>query len=242
MHARKGWLALLALGLMTAACGEILGIADATLDPNAGDAGGLCGTFCKTVQKNCVFPFQVYFSETTCKAVCNALTPGEVGDELANTVQCRLHAAEKAGSTGESFLYCPQAGPGGDGVCGTNCVGYCTLYAAFCDIEDFTDLKGCQSECEGTPSSPGIPTLGPGTFNVGIDTGNSLECRLYHVSAASQDKGTHCPHAAGEPPCVDGGGGAGGAGCAGGAGGAGVGGAGGAGGAVVGGAGGHGGK
>jgi hypothetical protein len=184
-------------------------VACSSTDPpdhaGGGGAGALCETFCETVQKNCTGENTVYQSLLVCKVVCNALPPGQEGDQLGNTVQCRLTAAENAAATAEPAVNCPQAGPGGDGICGENCGGYCTLYESFCNIEDFTDLKGCQSQC-----ASDIPTLGPGTFNSGIDTGNSLECRLYHLSAATLDAGVHCPHAAGETPCVDDTGGAGG--------------------------------
>jgi hypothetical protein len=39
-------------------------------------------------------------------------------------------------------------------------------------------------------------------FNASIDEGDSLQCRLYHVSAATLDPVLHCPHAGGAPPCA----------------------------------------
>jgi hypothetical protein len=45
-----------------------------------------------------------------------------------------------------------------------------------------------------------VPDLG--AYDFSIESGNSIQCRLYHVSAASLVPSTHCPHAAGEAICV----------------------------------------
>jgi hypothetical protein len=41
-----------------------------------------------------------------------------------------------------------------------------------------------------------------GGYTTSTQAGDSIQCRLYHVSAASLDPKTHCPHAAGEQICV----------------------------------------
>jgi len=38
-------------------------------------------------------------------------------------------------------------------------------------------------------------------YNVSQQSGDSLQCRLFHVSAATMDPTTHCVHAAGGSPC-----------------------------------------
>jgi hypothetical protein len=41
------------------------------------------------------------------------------------------------------------------------------------------------------------------TYSTAIQDGDSVQCRLYHVTAATLDSRTHCSHAAGVALCVD---------------------------------------
>ena len=41
------------------------------------------------------------------------------------------------------------------------------------------------------------------TYGTSIQNGDSVQCRLYHVTAATLDSRTHCSHAAGVALCVD---------------------------------------
>jgi hypothetical protein len=171
---------------------------------SAGSAGGeadgsvaeaLCEQYCATVQANCTEDgttnHAVYFSEAICLAACSAFADGSPGDELGNTVHCRLTQAQLAASTGEPDEHCPAAGPGGASFCGEHCEGFCTMMARFCP--GFGSFADCMQEC------PGIPDIGG--YNIGIQSGDSIQCRFYHVSAATQAPSVHCPHAAGALPC-----------------------------------------
>ena len=167
----------------------------------AGGAGAglsLCADYCSTVMANCTEAHAVYTSETACLAVCEDLPAGSSDDEIGNSVHCRLRNAELAASTGEPGVHCPIAGPGGDGVCGSNCEGYCVLMQAECSArfsQAFNGLADCQSQC-----NESLPD--PGSYDVSQSSGNSVNCRLWHVSAAALDPSQHCPHASGEPPCA----------------------------------------
>ena len=44
-----------------------------------------------------------------------------------------------------------------------------------------------------------IPDLGG--YSIEQNSGDSVNCRLWHVSAASVAPSSHCGHAAGESPC-----------------------------------------
>jgi hypothetical protein len=147
---------------------------------------------------NCVDAHAVYTTEAACLAVCGTLPVGSPDAEIGNSVYCRLRNAELAATTGEPDVHCPIAGPGGDGVCGTNCEGYCVLMQASCSArfsQLFNGLADCQSQC--TESLPD-----PGGYDVSQNSGDSINCRLWHVSAAALDPSLHCGHAAGEPPCA----------------------------------------
>ena len=40
------------------------------------------------------------------------------------------------------------------------------------------------------------------TYNTTVQEGNSVQCRLFHVTAATLDPIAHCVHAAGLAPCA----------------------------------------
>jgi hypothetical protein len=198
-------------------CAKISGIEDAQLgsDPSTGGTGAelqgsaLCNTYCDAALGNCQDEYSVYASRDTCLGVCQKLElagkTGTSGDQSGNTIYCRLAQARSAKSTGEPQSYCFAAGPGGGNLCGSNCEGYCVLLQQTCP----NDFKTAQfndslAYCL-TTACPSIPTLDAG-FNSGQESGNSINCRLYHVSAANADDqapGIHCPHAAGATPCSD---------------------------------------
>lgn len=188
-------------------CASIVGIEDAELDPELADggdatggAGGagatLCSRYCDAALTNCQ-DHPVYFSRAVCETSCGFLDPGDESDETGNTVACRLRSAELALTIGELDVQCPAAGPGGDGRCGTNCEGYCTLMRGACPElfeTTFTDESGCLEACALVPDEGG--------FVLNNQTGDSLNCRLYHVTAAALDPMFHCPHAAGLNTCT----------------------------------------
>lgn len=217
--------------LWVAACGTILDIQDAETDPlllgggNGGVGGGtggdggapasLCDEYCQIVEATCTDDQDQWFSSTLCLLHCELLPQGERGDQVGNTVGCRLFNAERAQVNGEFAIHCPRAGPGGDGVCGSNCESYCTVMQQACAAEFTEDHNGivdCIDDC-----TANVPDLGG--YNASIQEGNSIQCRLYHLGAATDDPDQHCEHAAGDAICVDGAGGNGGAGGSGGAGG-----------------------
>jgi hypothetical protein len=168
--------------------------------PTAGAGGGsdsLCATYCSQVQDGCTGDFAVYTSDSTCLGVCGALPAGSAGDEIGDTVECRLRQVTNAVETGEPDQHCPKAGPGGDGVCGQNCESYCVLLQSLCTAHfdaTFDGLAACTAACADLPDVGG--------FSTAINQGDSIQCRLWHVSAAAVDPSTHCPHAAGEGPCA----------------------------------------
>jgi hypothetical protein len=207
------------LVLSLAGCADVLDLQDATLDPSLsqggtnaipiggsgeGGAGGasgaaLCASYCATVDTNCSGAFAVYGSLETCLAVCAALPAGEPGDQSGNTIHCRLRSAENAAA--EPAYYCALAGPGGNGVCGTNCEGLCALTEAICVDDDaqWPSRAACLGEC--------AELTDLGTYSIdsdaGMYAGDHVQCRLFHASASAlADPAIHCDHAGGTPPCA----------------------------------------
>lgn len=171
------------------ACASIAGISKAELDSD------LCGLYCDTILANCQGEFEQYTQARICEIYCGTLPLGEVGDETGNTVACRLHHAQQIEEIGgEEVSLCPIAGPGGAGVCGRNCEGFCAANEALCDPE--LSQEDCVEDCEKLEEL--------GSYDTSIQAGGSVQCRLYHVSAATINATLHCPHAAGASPCVAG--------------------------------------
>lgn len=192
--------------MLCAACSEILSIEDAEVDPALSDGLGggiaesLCGQYCSSVMSSCAEGFAVYGSSEACLAACSILPEGEQGDRSGNSVQCRLYHADAAGA--EPSFYCPIAGPGGGGTCGTPCDGLCALAQSVCvdDNAVWSSPEECRAECAS------LPDLGAYTTDqsAGMYQGNHVQCRLLHASAATiQDPQVHCGHVAGGAPCVD---------------------------------------
>ena len=198
-------------------CSAILGIEDAEPDPllvpgDTSNVSPLCHEYCDAVMANCTDEHAVYVGRPACEAVCGALPPGNEGETAGNTVHCRLDNALQAETTGEFDNECPAAGPGGvppegAGICGSNCESYCLLFQTACNAffakAGFADLQDCQNSC-----ASDIPDLGG--YDTSFVKGDSVQCRLYHVSVALLDPTQHCPHAAGESPCIVSGAGGGG--------------------------------
>jgi hypothetical protein len=195
----------LAFSLLGAlSCSSVLGIEDAQCDPalpdcNVNGPSVVCRDYCAKVMANCTEANAVYEGVATCYAVCKALEPGDPGDDSGNTVRCRLHQAEEAGPEGvnEPAQHCPGAGPGGQGpngevLCATNCDGYCSIMQRVCD--DYGSLGACKAACGKVPDLGG--------YDTSHSEGDSVQCRLWHVSAAADEPNPHCLHAAGKSYCV----------------------------------------
>lgn len=106
-----------------------------------------------------------------------------------DTLGCRAYHAGAAKADGA--LHCPHAGPSGDGACGMTCDGFCDIAVATCKTE-WPDKTACMTACAALPKA-GMK------YNTSMTAGNTIECRLYHLSVAATDAasaGTHCPHTA----------------------------------------------
>ena len=168
------------------------------VDPLVARASQLCLDYCNIIQTSCTDTSAQYASQQACLAVCEQLPAGLAGATSGNSVQCRIGRAQLAATTGEGANYCFSAGPGGGGVCGTDCEGYCTLMTAKCQTQIGT-LSQCRASCSIVPDLSLPPTNKH--YDATQQAGDSLQCRLFHVTASTLDPVMHCGHAAGQAPC-----------------------------------------
>ncbi len=146
-----------------------------------------CAGYCDAVMEACTGEHAVYTTRDTCLGVCAALEPGHASEPTGNTVACRHRQAENAANQDAPDEFCPAAGPAGGEACGDDCEAYCQLLEAACPAE-YGAVLDCASTCAGLTDG--------GPFNV-VDfyEGDTLDCRLIHVSAAFPDPESHCSHA-----------------------------------------------
>jgi hypothetical protein len=136
----------------------------------------------------CTGSFALYSTTDACLGVCAKLPPGDDLEPAGNTVACRARQATLAIMTKEPAPYCPAAGPGGAGVCGENCDSYCSLLQQTCPAE-FAMNPDCLHACSTLNDT--------GKFDLQANhEGDTIQCRLEHVSNATVQAKTHCPHAA----------------------------------------------
>ena len=115
--------------------------------------------------------------------------------------------------------HCPHTGPGGDGHCGSNalpatgdtgnCDSYCLLAAKACTVtasptDNFTTtFPGGQTDClsQCVKLSGAGPSLPYSVAPAMLPKGNTLQCRLLHVSRALTTPTADCAAALGAAPC-----------------------------------------
>jgi hypothetical protein len=204
--------------LLSAGCASILGIEDAELAANDGASGGSsgssgaggslssggsggageqtpCETYCETVMDNCTGDLAVYPGVEVCLELCATLPEGDPEDPEGNSVACRLRQAQAAGDTQEPEEHCPVAGLGGGDVCGENCPAFCGAMLETCPGEYATNAA-CLDDCES------LEDLGGFSLEAD-DAGATVQCRIWHIGAATELVDPHCRHAAGAFPCVE---------------------------------------
>jgi hypothetical protein len=133
----------------------------------------------------------------TCLAMCPAF---EVSDTIAdtkdNSLGCRLFFAQQAASTPD--VSCRFAGPLGGGHCGSDpCLPFCALDVQYCAPPLPVAYEGGLSDCMSACDNNGYPYLVVDAGDTTNDTGNTLNCRLWHLESAfsgSMAGKYHCPH------------------------------------------------
>lgn len=169
------------------------------------EADGLCKNTDTTPEKPGQY-FKAYPSLGSCEAVCKTLTPGDPSnpkDLEGNTLLCRYNQLRLAMESGDLGKHCPAVGLGGANetegypcaaAAGSAVDFYCDQVEVFCPGA-FAQRELCKKSAAGVPL---VPPQGQSTSE-----GNSMQCRFYHLVAASEQPSTHCPHAAGAAPCCE---------------------------------------
>jgi hypothetical protein len=160
-----------------------------------GSGGGMadaCTKYCTDIMKTCKDANAQYASEANCMESCKALpATGMDGAMQGNTIQCRQYHVGVAGSSAAmADMHCTHAGPGGDGLCGMNCEGFCSIAVATCNAE-WKDMASCMDAMTGCPAFKDDKNV---KYVAPTAAGDTFECRLYHLTVATSDAATHCPH------------------------------------------------
>ena len=181
---RSGVLAIVLAAALLGACKD-------EVDP----ADGACEDYCELTMRNCQGVVAQYTDLSTCKATCAAMPIGDPTNPHGHNIACRTF--EAAIAEDPNAAACTAAGPGGDGTCGANCESFCAIAIEICGDQpgSFSDLGTCMTACATYDTTE--------LYDASDIAGNSFACRLYHLTAASTNPGTHCPHiVAASPVCL----------------------------------------
>jgi hypothetical protein len=141
-----------------------------------------CASYCTAILDACGGALAQYESMADCLGMCEHLPVGALGQTVGNTLGCRVYHTEFARQDPDT--HCEHAGPGGGTICGaSSCEGFCSVAPIICPTQ--WQANTCATRCGMLTSTP------PYSIN---STGDTLECRLYHLTAATTDAATHCPH------------------------------------------------
>ena len=127
--------------------------------------------------------------------VCAAFPPGTAGATSGNSLECRAYHAG-APSKGTPDMHCNHAGLlGGDkdpavttdmAPCGPGCDAFCALAVKTCATV-WADEAACKLDCAKFKASAD-------TFDVKDTAGDTINCRAYHLTVATQTPAPHCDH------------------------------------------------
>lgn len=188
-----------------------------------------CASYCALIQTACTGPTQQYATMDECMTACQYIPVDDQGS--GNTLLCHYdHAlnalAVDAGGYGlGANPHCWHAGPYGWGVCGTQCEDFCAIVTSYCTPDGgfapesgtppYASSADCLTSCPGfagiadSGSAVVIVDGSPNTSSyssAGPFSGNTLDCREYHLGAALQStmlQQMHCNHpGANSPTCL----------------------------------------
>jgi hypothetical protein len=152
-------------------------------------SGAACAAYCDAVQGACAASsdggaLTQYMSGSDCLDYCDNAAAWPAGAS-GNTLGCRLAQATAAATGSDVAAHCAAAGPSGDNVCGSWCDNFCQLMLKNCTgANAIYDAATCMTKCASMPA----------TGKPGDVTGNTVQCRIYHMGVAFHDPVTHCPH------------------------------------------------
>jgi hypothetical protein len=161
-----------------------------------------CASYCSAVMNNCTGSLAQYASYDECATFCAALPLGSAGEDETPTVACRQYYAGSPAQI-DPMTYCASAGPWGGGVCGDRCTAFCRGLVTFCSPDagpaPYASYPDCATACAAFPYAEGGDAGGAGLD--GPETGNSLNCRLFHLRGAVHDPAVCADLAPDGGPC-----------------------------------------
>jgi len=150
-----------------------------------------CAKTCGLITASCVSTNRQFTNLAQCLQVCPAWPVGTAADTAGDTLGCRqYHAGVANSSATNADAHCAHTGQSPVGICGTNCQAFCDQSIATCGTSgtnsQFASLAACTTAC--AQWSAGVS---------GATAGDSLACRLYHVTVAGGSAAlatAHCSH------------------------------------------------
>ena len=163
-----------------------------------------CQAYCATMTTTCTGGALQYATEAACNASCNRARTGPAlwsegtAGTAANSLACRVTHVGLAASSGNTAVHCPHAGASGGNLCGNWCENYCDAALAACTGARalHADKATCLTACAALPAT-GVPNA---------TSGNTVQCRIYHLGVAASSEANaavHCAHGSITPtgPC-----------------------------------------
>lgn len=159
-------------------------------DNTTGTVVPVCPRYCDELDAKC--PGLEYKDRDQCLAACALMKPGNEGD-TDDSAGCRLGQAKLA--TKGDKATCKRASAFGGEACGAPCTTFCKLVNEICiegnSAPPYTSESTCIEQCSAiTYDKAGDE--GPQAF----EGGDNLNCRMFHLLLAMDDKAGHCPHTA----------------------------------------------
>jgi len=166
--------------------------------------GTLCDNYCTTVLNGTCSG--MYGDMNTCMLACASFPTNGTHINISkpenwkNNVECRIYHAGLP-AIASTTIHCPHASPHGGGACvdtaGDKCTGYCQLYLRACSnylpinmISVASCVQFCKNYSTLVASYADVSKYLPAS-----STGDTINCRSYHSTAALTDPTTHCGHA-----------------------------------------------
>src|SRR5262249_20868755 len=141
-----------------------------------------CDAYCTEVQANCTGDHAQYSTADACQGICKTWMAGTAADTSGNTLGCHLYHGGGPAKI-DPATHCEHGGPLGGATCGTSeCDNFCEAAVAVCGGQGtppYKDKASCMTSCMNFPDTTAVP------FNAAATSGDSLACRMYHLTVAS---------------------------------------------------------
>ncbi len=178
---------------------------DAALDRGPGSSEApvtpACTQYCTQLMDTCKGRNLQFQTIGACFRSCQYYPPGDLGDATGDSLICRAyHARTATAGPAEEDGHCLHAGPYGYSGCGEPCEALCEIAMGWCAGSSggapFASNAACQAECALFLNAPGPGPVGVAYSANGPATGNSIDCREYHLTKSLEsfaDRDVECP-------------------------------------------------